>query len=185
MRHFLSGFPWLLLGYSQYQNLKLIQISSIFGVYIISGLIILINIGLSELLVKRRRISVFVSFLLLIVVFAYGYYREKESGFDKSRPYICDTDASVQSPARVENAAGIVGIGQRGAHVLLAVAIIHGQNVAASYLQRNRIADVPRLIELVDGNDVVVVPGVSVIVGKYAPDAVGIAAMAVNAQDRA
>jgi len=85
--HLLTGFPWLLLGYSQYQNLKLIQISSLFGVYIISGLIILINIGLSEFLLKCRRISVSVSFLLLIVVFGFGVYQEKESGLDKSSPY--------------------------------------------------------------------------------------------------
>ena len=72
--HLLTGFPWLLLGYSQYQNLKLIQISSLFGVYIISGLIILINIGLSELLLKRRRISVSLSFLFLIFAFVFGFY---------------------------------------------------------------------------------------------------------------
>ncbi len=94
--HFLTGFPWLLLGYSQYQNLRLIQISSIFGVYVISGFIILINIGLSELFVKRRRISVSISFLVLIIVFGYGVYREKESGLDKSSPYNSRASSAFQ-----------------------------------------------------------------------------------------
>ncbi|WP_373499723.1 apolipoprotein N-acyltransferase [Desulfococcus sp.] len=44
LRSFLfSGFPWGLLGYSQYGNLHLIQISDIFGVYGVSFLIVLGN----------------------------------------------------------------------------------------------------------------------------------------------
>ena len=39
----LTGFPWQLLGYSQYRNLHLIQISDIFGVYGVSFLIALVN----------------------------------------------------------------------------------------------------------------------------------------------
>jgi apolipoprotein N-acyltransferase len=38
-----SGFPWELLGYSQYERLHLIQISDIFGVYGLSALIALVN----------------------------------------------------------------------------------------------------------------------------------------------
>jgi len=39
----LSGFPWELLGYSQFNRLQLIQISDIFGVYGCSALIALTN----------------------------------------------------------------------------------------------------------------------------------------------
>lgn len=44
LRSFLfSGFPWGLLGYSQYRNLHLIQISDIFGIYGVSFLLVLGN----------------------------------------------------------------------------------------------------------------------------------------------
>ena len=44
VRSFLfSGFPWELIGYSQFENLRLIQISEIFGVYGVSFLIVLVN----------------------------------------------------------------------------------------------------------------------------------------------
>lgn len=36
---FLSGFPWEMLGYSQYPSLRMIQISDIFGVYGVSFLV--------------------------------------------------------------------------------------------------------------------------------------------------
>ena len=39
----LTGFPWCLLGYTQYKHLNLIQIADIFGVYGLSFLIVLIN----------------------------------------------------------------------------------------------------------------------------------------------
>jgi apolipoprotein N-acyltransferase len=40
----LTGFPWELLGYSQYPFLKIIQIADLFGVYGISFLIVTINV---------------------------------------------------------------------------------------------------------------------------------------------
>ena len=40
---FLSGFPWEHLGYSQYQQLHLIQISDILGIYGLSALIMAVN----------------------------------------------------------------------------------------------------------------------------------------------
>ncbi len=47
LRSFLfSGFPWELLGYSQYRRLHLIQISDIFGVYGISALVAFVNAAL-------------------------------------------------------------------------------------------------------------------------------------------
>ncbi|MGD9138298.1 MAG: apolipoprotein N-acyltransferase, partial [Desulfobacterales bacterium] len=38
-----TGFPWELLGYSQFNRLQLIQISDILGVYGVSALIALVN----------------------------------------------------------------------------------------------------------------------------------------------
>jgi apolipoprotein N-acyltransferase len=56
--HFLSGLPWMLLGYSQYQWLPVIQIADITGVYGVSFLIVLVNVALADLALwgwRRRR----------------------------------------------------------------------------------------------------------------------------------
>ncbi|NKB80796.1 MAG: apolipoprotein N-acyltransferase [Nitrospirales bacterium] len=55
---FLSGLPWGLFGYSQYQALTIIQFSDITGVYGISFLLVLVNIVLYQIgdwLSVRRR----------------------------------------------------------------------------------------------------------------------------------
>ena len=49
---FLSGFPWELLGYSQYKELHLIQISDILGVYGVSFLILFANTAVFFLLLN-------------------------------------------------------------------------------------------------------------------------------------
>ncbi len=49
--HLFSGFPWELLGYSQYRNLSLIQVSRITGVYGVSFVIMLFNVLVYEVLV--------------------------------------------------------------------------------------------------------------------------------------
>lgn len=41
--HFFSGFPWGLLGYSQFRRLELIQMADIFGVWGISFLLVMAN----------------------------------------------------------------------------------------------------------------------------------------------
>ena len=41
--HLVTGFPWCLLGYSQYQQLAVIQIADILGIYGVSFLVVLVN----------------------------------------------------------------------------------------------------------------------------------------------
>ena len=41
--HLVTGFPWCLLGYSQYEHLAVIQIADLFGIYGVSFLIVLVN----------------------------------------------------------------------------------------------------------------------------------------------
>ncbi len=53
--HLLSGFPWELLGYSQFRRLHLIQISDMTGVYGVSFLVVLVNAALFILLLHIRK----------------------------------------------------------------------------------------------------------------------------------
>ena len=48
--YFLSGLPWGLLGYSQYQWLTIIQFADLTGVYGVSFLIVLINTALTSII---------------------------------------------------------------------------------------------------------------------------------------
>ena len=80
--YLLSGFPWGLLGYSQYQNLFLIQIADITGVYGVSFLIVLVNVSL-YLILKWAwfRINAFpfvytiVTLGIVLSVIFYGHFR--------------------------------------------------------------------------------------------------------------
>jgi len=53
----LTGFPWCLLGYTQYEQLYLIQISDLLGVYGISFLIVFANGLIFRMLTKRHHES--------------------------------------------------------------------------------------------------------------------------------
>jgi apolipoprotein N-acyltransferase len=46
----LSGLPWALLGYTQYQQIDLIQIADHTGVYGVSFIIVMVNVALAELI---------------------------------------------------------------------------------------------------------------------------------------
>ena len=83
----LSGFPWVLVGYTQYSNTLFIQLADITGVYGVSFLIILINTLIYLWLVpkkdgrkgsKKHKVLLIPSLCILILVVltcAYGYWR--------------------------------------------------------------------------------------------------------------
>ncbi len=85
--HLLTGFPWALLGYSQYQILPVIQISDLTGVYGVSFLLVATNIALSFLLrtilfsqkprdhLKRILNPLLASGVLISLVLVYGFFR--------------------------------------------------------------------------------------------------------------
>ena len=84
-----SGFPWELLGYSQYNRLQLIQISDIFGVYGLSAIIAFGNGAILFTLLhlikkqwqqtditKRLAAGSMMAFILgVALTLAYGYWR--------------------------------------------------------------------------------------------------------------
>jgi len=68
-----SGFPWSLLGYTQYTALPVIQIADITGVYGISFLIVLVNAALAELILDQKRfIPLVAAGSVLALVLSYG-----------------------------------------------------------------------------------------------------------------
>lgn len=74
-----SGFPWALLGYSQYRVLPMVQIADITGVYGISFLVVLVNTALFELLQNRRRYPALIAALVLMTgTLSYGMIRLRE-----------------------------------------------------------------------------------------------------------
>lgn len=82
-----TGFPWALLGYSQYLNLPAIQISDITGAWGVSFLVVMVNILLFKVIGNRLRVTgkgkgVFkkthgylLPYIFLITAFGYGFYR--------------------------------------------------------------------------------------------------------------
>jgi apolipoprotein N-acyltransferase len=84
-----TGFPWELLGYSQYEHLRLIQMADMFGVYGLSGLIVFCNcvlaIGILNWLelpwqdrIPHRKTTVRAAVALVLVLAAtatYGHRR--------------------------------------------------------------------------------------------------------------
>ena len=49
----LSGFPWTSIGYTQWPNLPLIQIASIFGVHGVSFILLLFNSLMAVLIISK------------------------------------------------------------------------------------------------------------------------------------
>ncbi len=81
--HILTGFPWALLGYTQFRNLSLIQISDLTGVYGVSFIVILINVIFFKIILiardrqpLRQMMAPLASLLMVLVLtVTYGLYR--------------------------------------------------------------------------------------------------------------
>lgn len=93
----LSGFPWCLLGHTQYQSLHLIQTADLAGVYGLSFLLVAVNTLMDHLFFDlqsfrqrwRKMEGVLVAFLL-ITNLAYGIQRLQEFTEKRSlhRPFL-------------------------------------------------------------------------------------------------
>jgi apolipoprotein N-acyltransferase len=80
--HFWSGFPWVLLGYSQTTALPVAQFASLFGVYGLSGLVALASTAAAFVTVVRSRASLATlaaTVLILAVVTVWGAGRVNAS----------------------------------------------------------------------------------------------------------
>jgi apolipoprotein N-acyltransferase len=74
--HLLSGFPWVLAGYSQYRTLPVIQVADLAGVYGISFVIVLVNAAIADAISGRKRFApLLTASMVLIAVLGYGHYR--------------------------------------------------------------------------------------------------------------
>lgn len=85
----LSGFPWGLLGYSQYRQLGLIQISSVTGVYGVSFLIVAVNAALVAVVAvgwRRAGRGAVVALALVVGALGLGTMMVDEVDFDSDSP---------------------------------------------------------------------------------------------------
>ena len=84
--HLFTGFPWALLGYSQYLNLPFIQIADITGAWGVSFLVMLVNVLLYKFICHKSQVTshksqvarepfIYLTFIIcFILVLIYGYY---------------------------------------------------------------------------------------------------------------
>jgi len=80
-----TGFPWSLLGYSQYLALPVIQIADITGVYSVSFLIVLVNTAVAETGMDRKKYFLLINAaVVMALVLGYGFVKLRApEGTDK------------------------------------------------------------------------------------------------------
>ena len=69
----ISGFPWCLVGYSQYKNLWFVQSAEIGGIHLISFWVILVNVLLYRLIKTRRKALACWTLLFFLALNGLGY----------------------------------------------------------------------------------------------------------------
>ncbi len=79
--HLFTGFPWALLGYSQYWALAVIQIADITGIWGVSFLVMMINAAIYSVIGSRLSVPgakikyALLPILCLTITLIYGYYK--------------------------------------------------------------------------------------------------------------
>ncbi|MCI0412207.1 apolipoprotein N-acyltransferase [bacterium] len=70
-----TEFPWCLVGYSQYNHLRIAQMASFAGVYGLSWLLLSANAAIMILIVLRRSYYIIACSILVATVSIYGHFR--------------------------------------------------------------------------------------------------------------
>jgi apolipoprotein N-acyltransferase len=102
--HLLGGFPWGTLGYSQYLQLRVIQIAELTGVHGVSFLVIAVNAALAGCLLltwRRAAAGVAAASVLVLATLLFGGVRLQES---PTRPTVRITlmQPSIEQPLKWE-----------------------------------------------------------------------------------
>ena len=73
----LRGFPWMyhFLGYSQWNNLRVIQIADVTSFYGVSFLLVLFNLALFQLIVTRKIRPLIAALGVVFLCFSYGFWK--------------------------------------------------------------------------------------------------------------
>lgn len=80
LTHLLTGFPWGLIGYAQYQNLPFIQLSSVTGIYGLSFMIVFFQSMFVLSIKQRKRRFFFAGLAILMLVHLGGFIVLRTSG---------------------------------------------------------------------------------------------------------
>jgi apolipoprotein N-acyltransferase len=79
LTHLLTGFPWGLLGYSQYHNLAFIQAASVAGVYGLSFLLFILQSSFVSSMIHKKRAPFLLTLALILLVHAAGWLALKDA----------------------------------------------------------------------------------------------------------
>jgi len=82
-----TGFPWVLLGYSQVKVLPIAQLASIFGVYGVSALVAMVSAAAAVIVIetdRKRFVPLGAALLLVIVVAGWGSLRLNASALTRT-----------------------------------------------------------------------------------------------------
>ncbi|MCB4790723.1 MAG: apolipoprotein N-acyltransferase [Elusimicrobia bacterium] len=85
--YLLTGFPWALLGYSQWKFLPIIQVAEYTGVYGVSFLLIWVNVGIYQFIKTRKWVSFYILICVFLAALVFGYSKLIINRYS-SPPYI-------------------------------------------------------------------------------------------------
>ena len=78
LAHILTGFPWGLVGYAQYQNLYFIQMASITGIYGLSFFIVLLQSLFVLSIQTRKKAPFFIGLAIVLLIHLGGFLSLKK-----------------------------------------------------------------------------------------------------------
>ena len=111
---YLFAFPWFMLGYSQFENLALIQISSITGVYGVSFIIVFVCFAFACLLGKYKKRQKTLFFFSAIILLGFNFIFGKNE-IKKQTDFISTSPNHLQVALMQPNTHGLLlmGMGDR------------------------------------------------------------------------
>jgi apolipoprotein N-acyltransferase len=99
LARFFTGFPWNILGASQYRFLSLIQIASFTGVYGVSFLVVCISVALAVAIVSKRPLALLPPALAVVATIVYGQSRLTTPPANSETIKIALIQPSIPQPA--------------------------------------------------------------------------------------